>query len=1242
MLVFKKKSLTEFSIKGIDLCSNFVFRKALLIYSSLNNLFTESMKKTLLLIVCSLISLSNLNAQCTAGVTANTTSLVTVSGTAWQTVAIANGAKSFVEFAATTGNTYVFTLNSALGGSCSFDEQLTITTNAGAVDGGVFATNNVNASTTAGAEMFYWSPNSNGNYRIVVSKTGCVNTTAASTLAYTSFSATTNFAIWTGTASTTWTTTANWGRRAAAGYPTATTTPTITDNVFINTGNVNQPNTGDASVYCNDLTAQANTTLTLNHTTNSLQVYGNFTMNGVLNHIGYVYIYFNGVSKTLGGTGNFYGGTVCPIRFVQGSSYTLGTLTGNFLRVSHCYMDWSSGAGGTLSIGSNTLSTHFFFQYGTFNQNTGTLMISGPNNVLKTYAPTFTWASVDGTNPYFIGSRFNAGTGTTYYNSGDFTNSDNFTLNDQTVRSGSITPVSYYNLKIRTNNGQTVTIGDAATVFTVTNQLEIYNPGTAGGVATTATDFALNGTYLLGNSGNALTLNQAHRTARSSAGTGVFTMGNVSGHNVNVTYAHATNWAISLGNAGATTPLTFYGTVTYNSASAQKVMSNTYNNLVISNTATRSLTANTIVNGNLTINAGTLDAVSGSNYNLNLRGDFTNYATFTPQSNTVTFDGTIAQNINNFSTPTYTANVTGSIAIPDGNPAGGVAAGNTAPTAATLSGKGASMSITVPAGSYTTLNSITLSAAHTWNADLDIYLVSPDNTVLVISTDNGGNGDGYNNVTFSDAGSTVPPTANTTFTNVTYKPEGVTFASYAGLFPGTWKIYILDNTSVDTGTLTSFAISLSSAATSTVLNLYNFVIDNASGTSNGVTTNNNISVNSAANTTLTNGVLKLNSNTLILNNTAATAISAGSNSTYIQSETNAAINPSIIQWKMGATMGAHVYPFGVAGSYIPFTFDKTTAGAADISVSTRATTSSDNTPWAGLSSVATVTNMNSAALGGANGSIPSVIDRWWDITTSAAVTGNLSFVYRGSENTTTTAPTGSFAAQHWNGAAWDAQVGSGAGVTSGTGTVTVTGANTFSPWILSSTLAQLPVELISFTADCENNNTKLNWSTATEKDNNYFIVEKSEDGINYKAIAQVEGQGNSSQIKKYNYTDKTERSEVNYYRLKQTDYNGAFEYSSVVSISKKCSNDNTFSSFGLYPNPNSGSVLTVNYTVEKNEKAVVKFTTALGQLYMQKSILLNGGNNTDVINIDGIAPGVYFVEIESSQIKAKPVKFIKE
>ena len=90
----------------------------------------------------------------------------------------------------------------------------------------------------------------------------------------------------------------------------------------------------------------------------------------------------------------------------------------------------------------------------------------------------------------------------------------------------------------------------------------------------------------------------------------------------------------------------------------------------------------------------------------------------------------------------------------------------------------------------------------------------------------------------------------------------------------------------------------------------------------------------------------------------------------------------------------------------------------------------------------------------------------------------------------------------------------------------------------------LPVDLISFEAEREEDNIKLNWSTASEENNDYFEIQKSYDGEVFTPIGYVDGAGNSNAVLEYSYTD-SETGKA-YYRLKQLDYDGEFEYSDIV------------------------------------------------------------------------------------------------
>lgn len=99
----------------------------------------------------------------------------------------------------------------------------------------------------------------------------------------------------------------------------------------------------------------------------------------------------------------------------------------------------------------------------------------------------------------------------------------------------------------------------------------------------------------------------------------------------------------------------------------------------------------------------------------------------------------------------------------------------------------------------------------------------------------------------------------------------------------------------------------------------------------------------------------------------------------------------------------------------------------------------------------------------------------------------------------------------------------------------------------------LPIELVYFQGyktSCGVN--YLMWETATEMNNDRFEIERSIDGINFEKIATIKGAGNSTSNKKYNFVDTEPKQELNYYRLRQVDYDGKSEVSSIISIDNSC------------------------------------------------------------------------------------------
>jgi hypothetical protein len=116
----------------------------------------------------------------------------------------------------------------------------------------------------------------------------------------------------------------------------------------------------------------------------------------------------------------------------------------------------------------------------------------------------------------------------------------------------------------------------------------------------------------------------------------------------------------------------------------------------------------------------------------------------------------------------------------------------------------------------------------------------------------------------------------------------------------------------------------------------------------------------------------------------------------------------------------------------------------------------------------------------------------------------------------------------------------------------------------TNTPIPLSIELLSFTGECYNQNILLEWSTATETNNDYFSIERSIDGINWQIFTIVDGAGNSSSLKNYSVIDEDPYNDISYYRSKQTDFDGNFRYSTIIFV-KKCVQDIT--ELAIYPNP---------------------------------------------------------------------------
>jgi hypothetical protein len=172
----------------------------------------------------------------------------------------------------------------------------------------------------------------------------------------------------------------------------------------------------------------------------------------------------------------------------------------------------------------------------------------------------------------------------------------------------------------------------------------------------------------------------------------------------------------------------------------------------------------------------------------------------------------------------------------------------------------------------------------------------------------------------------------------------------------------------------------------------------------------------------------------------------------------------------------------------------------------------------------------------------------------------------------------------------------------------------------------VPVELTSFTGAFVGNNVELKWSTATELNNRGFEIQRSINGSAFATVAFVEGRGTTTETQQYSFTDRNVESRVNYaYRLKQIDFNGAYEFSQVVNIGFTLPLE--FVLEQNYPNPFNPST-SIAYAVPVKSNVTLEVYNLIGQKIVT---LVEGqveaGKHTAQFNASSMSSGIYLFKL---------------
>ena len=188
-------------------------------------------------------------------------------------------------------------------------------------------------------------------------------------------------------------------------------------------------------------------------------------------------------------------------------------------------------------------------------------------------------------------------------------------------------------------------------------------------------------------------------------------------------------------------------------------------------------------------------------------------------------------------------------------------------------------------------------------------------------------------------------------------------------------------------------------------------------------------------------------------------------------------------------------------------------------------------------------------------------------------------------------------------------------------------------------LSIVPVELTSFTTSLNQNDVTLNWTTATELNNQGFEIQRSSNG-QFERVGYVVGNGTTTEIRNYVFTETNVNEGIHFYRLKQIDHDGTFEYSPIVSVEVIA--PLVFTLEQNYPNPfNPSTKITFNLAVDS--KVSLKVFDVLGQ---EVADLISGDLTASSYEIDfnasNINSGVYFYRIDAAGIDGTNFTSVKK
>jgi hypothetical protein len=487
-----------------------------------------------------------------------------------------------------------------------------------------------------------------------------------------------------------------------------------------------------------------------------------------------------------------------------------------------------------------------------------------------------------------------------------------------------------------------------------------------------------------------------------------------------------------------------------------------------------------------------------------------------------------------------------------------------------------------------------------------------------ITTGGIGAGKTFNNVTKSGSGTVLlvgDMQLNNNF-NLSAGTFDVSSSNYALNIGGNWT-----NSAKFTprnGTVTFNGTALQTLNVTGGEIFKNLVLNNtASGSGIGLQINNNLTVEGTA--TFTNGKLDLNNNNLTLGSTSANGVASGGSANSYVIVWDGADNGNIIHRVNSAGGSVYNFPMGDLTNYTPFdlTLNSASLSNAFLTGGMRA----ENHPQLGTST--------------------NFLGRYWIINQSG-ITGTPSLIsydvsYKYVDNDRSIpAQEASIYPAKYNADGWQTPTGTGSNAMIGTGSISTatktlnwSGLSTFSEFTGLGDGSPLPVTWLNFDAQFNNTSKKVDvtWTTASEINNDYFEVLRSNDAVNFHVIGKVDGAGNSSLVKDYTFEDNNPLTGISYYKIRQVDFNGLSDYTEILAVSN-LGGDATGTLFA-YPNPLIGQDLTIVYSNLDKGNWEYRLVDITGKIVLAQNRTSESNAGAFTLNLEQLPAGVYLFQLNT-------------